>query len=344
MIRSDSGLPAIAVCSLVFLTASAGVCAASEDRTVHLTITVKRANGDPVPDAPLCARSRGAQSGAATDQQGTAVIDVTAAPDEDKIAVQIAAGCDPFHGSLRRFREITDSTAVQSVYWLDVPAGATRANLTISLGEPEYVTGRLVEEDGTPVKASGGVRGSPSVSIWKTDGRFRLPVRVGTPSELFFVASGHRVKVLPIGPLNENKDLGDVQMIQPVQGDASVRVTLTDANKVDHRLENKGAAVSLISSDGASVFTYVVKDRLAVANYATDELPKVPAGTYYVTSGLFGNSLSFKVLDAVRNGVDLKATGVPRIEAIAGRETVLNVNVPRAEAAINALGAPQQGR
>lgn len=331
----------IGLSSLMFLGIRVSSSDATENRTVQLAITVKRVNGEPIPDAPLCARSKGAQSGAATNQQGAAVIDLTVAPDEDRIAVQIASGCHPFRGSIRRFREIIESAAVQSVYWADIPSGATSATLAITVDDPVFITGRLVDAAGSPQQGIGQVRNAIALSSIGADGRLRLPVRKGVNSELYFIRDGKPVKVVPVAARNEDLDLGDVQAPSP-GGNASVRISLTDAGQVDHRLEDKCLGIALVSADGNTVLNFLTKEGLAVAKYGTGELPSVPAGTFYVSPGKFGNSLSFRVLDAVRNGVNLEAAGVPKIVAVAGQETALTVNVPQAEAAINSLGTPPQ--
>lgn len=75
------------------------------------------------------------------------------------------------------------------------------------------------------------------------------------------------------------------------------------------------------------------------STYSAGELPKIPAGTCYITPGLFGNTPSFKVLDLIRAGrqAELDKAGMPKITAVADRETSLTINLPEVEAVFEKL-------
>lgn len=332
------------LCGLLLAMATITHQARADPRPVQVSVTVRDAAGQPVEGAPMCVISSTAQAGGATDVNGVLVVQIAVGTDEPRLAVRLIRGCGEFRGSLENLRRLIRSYAVQSLYWVDVPPAAATASITIQLGEPVFVTGRLVDDNAQLLSASCSVRGILGEPRKPEGGRFRLLVERMQPCELVFVHNSGAVKLVQVPGSPADVELGDI-VITPLQGNGPVRVQLKDVQNADNRIEHKGGAVSFIAADGSSVYTFpTVGSGTAAANFATGEVPKLPAGTYYVTPGFFGNSLSFKVLDAARAGADLTAAGIPKIVAVAGQEAALEVKVPEAASAISSLAVPPGSR
>ena len=328
------------LCKLFLIMMIVAPQARADSRPVEVSVTVLDSAGQPIEGAPVCVLSVTAQAGGATNASGTLVVQVAVDMNEARLAVRLIRGCGEFRGSLENLRHLIASHAVQSLYWVEVAPTAVTASVTIRLGEPVFMTGRTVDEAGQPLSVSSRVRGIKSDSRWQEDGRFRLLVRRMEPCELMFFHDSGTVKVVGLPGSPVDVELGDIEIV-PLNGNASVRVQLAERHNADQRIENKGGAVSFIAADGSAVYTFMTGGPgIAMANVGTGELPKLPAGTYYVSPGLFGNSLSFKVLDAVRAGIDLDAAGIPKIVAVAGQEAELTVDVPIVDAAISGLELP----
>lgn len=312
--------------------------ACAQSRAVVLTVTVNAPNGNPVAGLPVCVDTAAGEAGAQTNEQGAASVSVIVGPAESRVPVRFEAGCAHV-GGVARLREVIATMAVKSVYWADIPLTGTTAALTISLREAVFVSGRFLDETGQPLGCTVGVREARAFARTSPDGRFRVPVRRQARSDVFALFSDGRVKAVAVAELTQDLDLGDVQ-VAAAAADAPTRVTLAAADQVNQTVESKGSAVSLIAADATRILTFPAKDSLVVSNPGTGALPSVHAGTYYVVPGRFGNSLSWRVLDAVRAGVNLDQAGIPKIVAVVGQETALTISVPQAEAAINALPAP----
>jgi hypothetical protein len=235
---------------------------------------------------------------------------------------------------------------INKVYWVDVASGALAAHLAIALEPVKIVSGRFLTVDGKPLKGTVAIQSALNRSRVGLDGRFRIPVPENRAEYVYFVAHGYPVKSLHVDPLAEDRDFGDIEVSER-NGDSVVSITLSQADQTDHRIDNKGSGVSLVSVNGNTVLTFVAKETSkgtqVFANTGTEDMPHVPEGTYYATPGLFGNSLSYLVLDAVRAGRtdELDKAGVPKIVAVPGKVSELTINVPQADVAISAL--PERG-
>lgn len=313
------------------LYGDAFVAMANAERLVKFQIALRRADGAPIAGAIVTLIAKGAQANGRTDGQGRCDLSTGLATDETRVAVKTTGG--PLKNG--QF-EVDDM--VRRVYWIDVPAGADSVKSEIALERAVSVSGRVVARDGDVPHSTVGVMNSANVCRVDKEGRFRIPVLKDAKAELFIVTHGVPVALLSLDNAAADIDFGEVRLAL-IDGSSSVGIRLDQAEKVDHRIENFGAGVSLISSTASVVLTFVLKDGLAVASNATGALPRVASGTYYITPGLFGNSASLRVLAAVREGriADLDKAGVPKVTAAPQAEATVTVRVPDALVSINKL-------
>ena len=104
------------------------------------------------------------------------------------------------------------------------------------------------------------------------------------------------------------------------------RVTRTELDlpleqgEQEEQPEEAGFVVN-INADGSIILAYpVTSTGTAVKDHTTAgtlELPRIPAGTYYISPGNFGHPIQLKLLDKIRAGelADLDAHNVPKVTA-----------------------------
>lgn len=316
------------------LPSFATACAAP-DRTVELRVTVLDPDKKPISAVGVCTMISGELKGAPTDAAGVARLSLTLPESGVRVPLQFRLGCGGKGTVLRR---VTSELVARAVYWVDVPAEAAQAELTIQLERAVKVSGRVCE-DGRPVsRGSVSLRGFHALGVVGADGRFVLPVKPNANAEAHIHVDRGRIRSVPFTVKGTDLDLGDIE-VEAVADESVVRISLADGKLLRPLVEDRGAVTTLISADGKIIRSFVNKNNNAVGNDGPESLPKVPAGTYYVTPGLFGNTPSFKVLDLIRAGrqAELDKAGVPKITAVAGRETSLTINLPEAEAAFDKL-------
>jgi len=320
---------------LVLSLSSLAEACAGADRTVELHITVLDPDQKPVEALGVCTMIGGELKGAPTNSAGVATLPLSLPDKETRVALQFRLGCGGKGAVIRR---VTSQLVTRVVYWVEVPAGAMRAELTIQLERAVKVSGRFRNDKGLMSRGTVALRDYHAMSPIQTDGRFVLPVKPNSQAEAHFHVEQGRIWSVPFAVKDADVDLGDID-VEDVPSDAVVRLVLADGNLLPPTHEDRRAVTTLISVDGKVIRSFVNKNNTALGNSGPDTQPKVPAGTYYVTPGLFGNTPSFKVLDLIRAGrqAELDKAGVPKIVAVADKETALTISVPEAEAAFEAL-------
>lgn len=305
-------------------------------RTVELTVTVTDFDGSPVSKLGIGAFSDATNSGAVTDNQGVAVLSLSVLDKDVRAAVRLEGG----HGDdFKKLAQLTSTRIIEQAYWVDIPKTVSKVNVAVKFGKAVSVCGRVVDDQGQPLRTNAFVQGQHAMSIGRSDGRFSLPIRPATISDLYFLFDKGSYHVLTIPASKADVDVGDVHVSRLIAADSTVRVLLADGNRLPWTNEDRGTSIAMISLDGRTIQGFLVKNGLSLGNFGTGELPKVSAGSYYVTPGGFGNTPSYKVLDLIRAGrqADLDKAGVPKITAVAGKETSLTINLPEAEAVFDKL-------
>lgn len=323
--------------ALAFLaTASGPQACVADGRSVEIRVTVLDPEHEPIPLVGVCAYTVEERSCSVTNASGVARIAVKLPAGDVRVPLELV-GCPG--ASAQTMRRITSTMAVSYRYWIGVPQDAAAADATIQLGRAVQVSGRVLNPDGTPAKGNAFVRNQRALSTLDKEGRFVLPIAPGTLTELHFGVAPNVEWTVPLNLTSADLDLGSIKVLNS-PGDAIIRVDTTNGQRLSPMAKDLGGLIALISIDGKVIRCFAVKPPgLAVANYGTGELPKVPAGTYYVTPGMFGNTPSYKVLDLIRAGrqAELDKAGVPKITAVTDRETSLTINLPEVEAVFEKL-------
>ena len=321
--------------ALVWPLPSGGMACIAADRSVELRVTVLDADQKPIEALGVCTMISGELKGAATNAAGVATLSLNLPDKETRVPLQFRLGCGGKGAVIRR---VTSELVTRAVYWADVPPGATLSELKIQLERAVKVSGRVRDDKGPVSRGSVSLRGYHAMGYVGADGRFVLPVKPNSQAEAHFHVDQGCIRSVPFTVKDADMDLGDID-VADLAGESVVRIMLADGKLLPPTHEDRRAVTTLISADGKVLRSFVNKNDTTVGNTGPDSLPRVPVGTYYVTPGLFGNTPSFKVLDRIRAGrqAELDKAGVPKITAVADKETSLTINLPEAEAAFDKL-------
>ncbi len=231
----------------------------------------------------------------------------------------------------------------RGVYVIDLIDGQAMYDANITAFEAVSVRGRLVYQ-GQPLFGAMALLGS----LWDAEsdrdtGEFVIGgVQLGTPA-LIFISRGYGQEEFHAFDATQTMtdiDMGDVEL-NPAVNDSRLDLDITQWDMLDLRGRSRAPSVTLVRDDG----TYAISLKLDTAGRAclfrtSVEPLSIPAGTYYISPGPVGpDPVSTRLINLVRDGVvDLDAAGLPKLTAIAGQVTTIQVDAPTAEAAIMNAG------
>jgi len=335
----------------VFLAISSSTlcCAHHAQATVTLNITLQTPSGDPIVDAPMEAASSIDTGFAMTDATGEATFVLDIAEGESVLSTRMSAGgltpiVPPEDRELAttRFHQLRKTYSFKGYYLMSITGEIIDA--TVSPEESVTIDGRLVDDSGNTVTGIIGVRGRIAYDyVDEVDaGAFSVPgVPRGVAAALWYSSDKqlHRLE-LTANQTEGDTDIGDVLLVDTVS-DGSATIVMD--NTADLSQPNKtrlDRALSLVAIDDAEPHIFDVKSDGRA--YWTDDnsnpvytLP-LPAGTYYVTPGSYGDRSFFALYESVKAGrqPELDAAGVPKITIVAGETAEFTFD---AQAALDAI-------
>jgi|GEM_PF-2841417 len=303
-------------------------------RPVTITIDVQSHAGDMLVNVPLQILTKYGIVFGATDVNGQAVLHVNASPDQDLTAV-IKIHDGSWHPELSdddrfyyqgRFNELMDSYAFSSRYIVNLDPAVDQYSFTLHAFERVKITGRFINANsGEPLwLVNGGLIPYAPVFTTRDDGLFEISTQKDHWAELFFgIPDTHQLKFIEIAPgqVQGDLDLGDIPLIGAVEdSQLAIDFLYPDVVIIDKLyLSTSKAFVTLINGDASVVLAYFTNEsHTAAVNEPWDTTglpPQVPAGTYYLAVGFYGEN-SVRVLRlALLNGrkLLLDAAGVAKV-------------------------------
>ncbi len=352
--REDKGchlrrIATILVAFLMLFILQRGSAAAGLVTDVVIRIHCRTTSNDPIEGLVIAVRGGTSAENirfARTDESGDASITLSLIESDDVFAVMHGvetAGLMP--GVTDRASVVNRNKQVLASYWFERSfEGAVVA------GQSEYVVnlvgypvirmlGRLIDRAGEGIEGTVWLKDNGSRVESTRNGLFQVAApRAKQPVELF-ARIGKRVIAKLVPELPGDADIGEIREPDDVC-DMKLRIVPTATEKWSKRPEPHVSGVTLVSSDGERIFSFVrlgtteeVLDRSSA-----DQVPRVPAGTYFVAPGWFmATKAQLRLIDAVRARVDVAALGIPQVVAGPGEPDVVKVDAEKTEAAILAL-------
>ncbi|MBY0260991.1 MAG: hypothetical protein K2Q20_01515 [Phycisphaerales bacterium] len=210
-------------------------------------------------------------------------------------------------------------------YPIDLEAERASYELAIDVGPARTCSITVRDEQGRAVTAiaesSSGSIGSLALA------RAPGPVVVGglprgQASVVYVWSASCRLKrvVVPAGEGDHRMDV----VMQPVNGDCEVNISLTPGSALDWRPDYGHIGVTLVSLDGMTAISLLARETAdgtdrTVVRGGSAEFQRVPAGTYYAVAGSFSGTASQRaVIERALAGEDLRPLGIPTITAAPG--------------------------
>ncbi|MCX5691412.1 MAG: hypothetical protein NTV94_16750 [Planctomycetota bacterium] len=112
---------------------------------------------------------------------------------------------------------------------------------------------------------------------------------------------------------------------------------MSNAFSLDNWLESRLSGITLISSDGSRILSFGCHPETWVAYRDPNwqQLPKIPAGTYYAVPGRFlAHRAQVRLVERALAGENLDLSGVPKIVVVKDQEATLDFDAVVAENAI----------
>lgn len=322
-----------------------GVAAAArgDDRVVHVKVTCVNAAGQPVAGVPIVGRARGGSGGwfGVSNQAGVAERDVAVSPTE-RVMWLSNMPMETESGEYEKTTEQAYSDALGRLYlrlaWCE-PIAETQAVCDWTIVVPEVRTVTLH-----------GVAGSQPKGAVVLSDFFTIPE--GSEPEGTITVSGmpkgmsQRIGLWSDGfvtevelPAGENDaDLGTVQL-QTVPKNGAVVIHLDNVEGMDERSESPGDLITLVSTTEPVVMQLIVRGGKTVKDMRDDSPAQVPAGQYWVCPESWTmHGATGALLRMVRSGVDLRASGIPKVTVPAGGVAEVRVDGAAAQASILRAG------
>lgn len=313
---------------------------------VHVTVTDPAAMG--LADVPVVLQTSGGSTLAATGQDGT--FEFLAVPTNGDAEVFVALSMDSGRGGtlqyadMDRFNQLFREFAWPQWVQVDLIQQQTEYSVELAASDAIKVSGNGKDSLGTSVPIAiaerSGIKGVPS----GYGGEFVLwGVEKDQATELVIAQRTGFTVFRSLTALETADDLalGDVVVPVPVF-DATAQYTVENAEALDNRTVLRSRVLTLLSSDGAHAFQFLIDEDsgLTMVNPFTPPGDvELLSGDYWVCPGpVFPNALAWKLRDHVREGVlDLEALGVTKLTVLAGQLNVNTVDAGASEAAIQSL-------
>jgi len=310
-------------------------------RPVTISVDVQSPTGEMLSDIPLQAYTKYGMVFGATDTNGQAILELEASPGQDlKAVVRVFDGSwhtdlseeDRTH-YLNRFNELMDAYAFSTRYVVDLDSSNDQYSYTLNAFEKIKVSGRFVDAiSGDPLRlVYGSVIPYTQTFMTSADGLFNLSVQENAWAELLYgIPDSHQIGVYGITPSGSQADLdiGDLPInAEIVNAQLSIELLNPTVKLYDELyLTNTKASVTLISEDASIMMMFFTnKSNTSAVNEpwdTTETPPQIPAGTYYLAAGVYGEN-SVRVLRlALLNGRQamLNAAGVFKITVAPGEQ------------------------
>lgn len=316
-------------------------------RTVVLTVDVQSPVGGMLSDVPLQAYTKHGMVFGATDSNGRAILQLEASPDLDSIAV-VRVFDGSWHTDLSeadrahylvRFNELLDTYAFSTRYAIDLDSNIDQYSYTLNAFEKVQMSGRFVNANsGDPLWAVfTSVFPYTHTFMTKEDGLFDVPVAKNAWAELLYgIPESHQLGIYSIasGDLQEDLEIGDIPIVAAdVNAQLSIELLNPDVKIFDDLyLTNTKSSVTLISQDASIMMLFYTNEtNTAAVNEVwdtTEQPPQIPAGTYYIAAGVYGEN-SVRVLRlALLDGrqLFLDAAGVSKVSVAANEQASITID------------------
>lgn len=317
---------------------------ALDQRTVAIAISV-RCDGGPLSSVPLGVNLERQFWWGETDAHGSVQIDVKVPEAATQVRVFVGEGTrrdgetkEEFSARQQRVRVLERTLTLEHEYLVSIPFGANQASADIDV--TSAVTATVTTTP--PVKVV-YVPNRPLSAHSVVDGR--LVIGGITKGESTLALLSQRGELIPIliPASRVNQDLGNVQL-PSAERNATIRIRTTNPSKqIPRRSKQLIFGVTLVSSAGDRVYTFLgnAESGWALKDGTGSHDLMVAAGDYWVVPQSFSSlgTIHFDVIQKVRAGVDLATAGVPRVAAVAGQVSSLELDAAAAEAAIQATPA-----
>ncbi len=324
-----------------------GACAQT---TRHITVnaTVQTSTGQPLENVPVMFLEPSDRPVAKTNAQGLATLQGDITQSASEITVDVFGGGDDRLGSFSEQLTLTRSMkTLFEQYWFDsytsvsLVAGQTECSVTITAWPTVQVSGTIVNQENEPMpelllKAdfSAALGGTNAVGVFTLAG-----VRQGTETQLFILRHGFSVIPIrvPASQTQSNTNLGQITL-PTFATTAQFRATLTNLGPWGQTQESRlVGGLTLVAADGSILFTELAAPfggPQTSRRLRTDPL-SLPPGDYYIAPGFFAaGRVQVALVRACEQGMDLTATGIPKVTLVEGQTVDATVDLLAAYNAI----------
>jgi len=143
------------------------------------------------------------------------------------------------------------------------------------------------------------------------------------------------IKRVNIGPRLEDVDLGVAGLPTEVERTCSLDGQLAGFVALEKWSEPFQPGLTRVSTDASFIVTAVVPTAGGPSRLLSGELPKFPAGAFYVAPGLFmAGTAQAALIERAVAGEDLAKTAIPRVTLAADQENQVTIDLAAAEKAI----------
>lgn len=320
-------------------------------RQVQVEVTVRK-NGEPFAGVPLAldSKARDSRRYAVTSEQGTATAQVNVPVADARVRARLGR---PFRAPDETIKARTASLEAaflmlrqytfRDAYIASVDPSENRVAITIDVSDALTATFAL-ERDGQPFMGQYFAFAPPRspYAIKRADGVVEVGgLEPNTPATVYVVADNGTIVRVPIPALAQSTTLPPVT-IPRRSDDAQVSVTALNQNKLDGTFESSAPGITLVSLEGSCIVSFA-DQKVDRDGQAYGELPKVPAGTYWVAPLMFmSREAQVRLIERVVAGEDLTASGIPRLTATVDGVAELTFDAVAVEKAILAMPQKQE--
>jgi hypothetical protein len=340
------------VAGVVLLLGLATTSCAQSTRTLSVNITVLGVDGSALQDVPLVMETSVAQAAVGVTGADGHVVLTGEVPLADRIVgVRLSAGGEdgivPSEQErlLSRMRTLLMEMCFLCDYTVELVPGQSSYSISIAGKACVELSGtvsgdEILEHD---IGAISRVFVPRPLDAEKS----RFLMRAQRDSmDTAFVIGGNNVLTLSLLPADTaaSGELPEIT-VASVPRNATVSLVLTGGQSLRRAATfHHPPGVTLVSEGGDRIWTFdcrVEGDVRTEPQWILSEPVTVPAGTYYIASGLaVGLPGQRALIDAVRRGDDLTNSGVPKVTAVAGQTVSIEVDLAAAYAACHNLRRP----
>jgi len=325
------------------MLASVAICQETPHRLVQVTITLKDSANVPLSALPISCSTRMKESYAITAADGRATLLLTVQSDEQAVFLAVspanAVDTDEQARAMARVTQIAETCVIPRTVVVMLAGEVDVYERQLVLSPARRVKLRRVDSEGAPIP---GYLVMPENSVWPAFHRDGVHEATGVPAAatILFAADLKSGMLTPIVvPASaENIDMGDVVAELPA-ANATLQITFAHRGGLDPRLLDGRLRAFLISTDGQTLLDLFLQDGKTVRQFGGQEPSPVPSGEYWVCpTSLVAGLTADTLLTVVRAGIDLSASGIPRVVVPAGGEVELTVDAAAAQRAILVAG------